>query len=187
MEYEKYLVFFTTHLHRKKGDRDYYCHLIETLEKHKEQMGIKAILFYDSTLTKRCFTYILQQNDMDRHIGGLVNIKVLKITQDRNPFIVDEQLDDVIKECTLNIEGLAYTLCFYLIEDEGRIIFYRISRYIDKGEITDDDHLNLDGSISGHPDMFYEHFYGNEEYNAEDTAYLAKMLLTVEDRGHYDF
>lgn len=183
--YEKYIIVFSTQDNRK----DYYFidHLVDFLETNKKTLQINSVSLHSSSLVNRCFTYILQKEGLDHHIGSLVNFKVLKIIQDQPPFEEDLMLDEVIKDCVLDVEGRVYSLCFYLVEDEGKFLFHRFSRHIEDGVTTDDDHMNLEGLISGHPDMFFQHFYGDEDYNTEDTAFLAKLLLTVDDRGQYDF
>ena len=186
MEYEKYIIVFSYQTNRR--DYYYFDHLLDFLDTNKKTLKINSVSLHDNPLVNRCFTYILQKDGLDHLIGTLANFKVLKLIQSLPPFGEDGMLEEAIKDCLLDVEGKAYLSCFYLVEQDAKLQFRRFSRNIDKGVAIDDDHMEMDGLISGHPDMFYRHLYcGDVEFNPEDTAYLAKILLTIDAREQYDF
>jgi len=185
MEYEKFIIVLTGQ--QSYWSRDFFEVLLDTLESRKKQYGINSITEYISFLTKLCFTYGLQKEDMEKKIGSSINFRVLRLTQDENPFLVNPELDEIIKDCTSGIDGFALTQGFYLIEDETGLLFHRFSRCINDGVTTDDDYLDFQGLFTDNSGCFYQHFYGCEEYSQEDTAFIAKMLLTVDGGRHDDF
>ncbi|MDC7246842.1 MAG: hypothetical protein PQJ35_00720 [Sphaerochaetaceae bacterium] len=172
---EQYLIIFTGKNWSDELVEDVFFDKLTSLQ---SSFNYKSVSRHQSDLVDLTFNYYLQINNMTHLLDGRTTWAVIKIMLPSNTMMVNKRLDRLFRECVSEFDDPIYSTCYYFIERNGRAGFHRVSRAYYDGEYIDDDHLDMDGFVAGHPSLFFNHFY-SLPYTDEQNAEIAKRMLVA--------
>ncbi len=175
MHYHQFIITFagTAHPRNQLGNRFYI-----SLKKYKEEIGFTYIRKAVSDLTSVSIAYLFEMHDLSDLVRKSCSTHIFQLRYQHNPLHVNPIIDEIFLSSVSECEEPIHATCFYLVQDGGEIIFHQVSRNLYKSKVSDDDHLNMDGLISGQPHLFFRHFY-LAPYTESDIAHISKMALVT--------